>query len=70
VAAAGYEIVELNASNERSASAVRRWFEDAARSRSVGKRRALVMDEVDGMSSGDRGGVAELAKIIKAGTGK
>jgi replication factor C subunit 1 len=69
VAAAGYEIVELNASNERSASAVRRWFEDAARSRTVGKRRALVMDEVDGMSSGDRGGIGELAKIIKAGTG-
>jgi len=69
VAAAGYEIVELNASNERSATAVRRWFDDAARSRAVGPgKRALIMDEVDGMSSGDRGGVAELAKIIKAGT--
>ena len=69
VAAAGYEIVELNASNERSATAVRRWFDDAARSRAVGShKRALIMDEVDGMSSGDRGGVAELAKIIKAGT--
>ena len=69
VAAAGYEIVELNASNERSATAVRRWFDDAARSRAVGShKRALIMDEVDGMSSGDRGGVSELAKIIKAGT--
>ena len=29
------------------------------------KRNVIVMDEVDGMSSGDRGGMAELIKIIK-----
>ena len=65
IAAAGYEIVELNASNERSATAVKAWFEEASRSDHLGKRRVVVMDEVDGMSSGDRGGVGELARIIK-----
>ena len=25
----------------------------------------LIMDEVDGMSSGDRGGVGELSKLVK-----
>jgi replication factor C subunit 1 len=63
--ACGYEIVELNASNERSASAVKRWFEEASRSYHVGKKRVVIMDEVDGMSSGDRGGIGELARILK-----
>ena len=68
VAACGYDVVELNASNERSASAIRRVFEEAARSAHVGKPRVIVMDEVDGMSSGDRGGIGELARIIKTCT--
>lgn len=29
------------------------------------KRQLLIMDEVDGMSSGDRGGMAELIQLIK-----
>ena len=29
------------------------------------KRSVLIMDEVDGMSSGDRGGIAELITLIK-----
>lgn len=62
---ANFDIVELNASNERSASAVRKWFEEASHSNHVGKRRVVVMDEVDGMSSGDRGGIRELARIVK-----
>lgn len=37
----------------------------AAMSQSLGKRSVIVMDEVDGMSSGDRGGVQELIKLIK-----
>lgn len=61
----GYDVIELNASNERSASAVRAVFEEAARSRHVGRPRVVIMDEVDGMSSGDRGGVGELARILK-----
>ena len=63
-----YEIVELNASNERSASAIRKCFEEAARSSHIGGKRIFIMDEVDGMSSGDRGGVGELAKLIRIAT--
>jgi replication factor C subunit 1 len=68
VAEAGYQLVEFNASNERSGTAIRRWFEEAARSRCVGAKRIVVMDEVDGMSSGDRGGMAELGRLIRTCT--
>jgi replication factor C subunit 1 len=64
-AACDYGVVELNASNERSATAVSRWFEEASRAGFVGRRRVVIMDEVDGMSSGDRGGIGELARIIR-----
>lgn len=60
-----YDVVEFNASNERSATAVRKWFSEATRSHHVGKRRIVIMDEVDGMSRGDRGGMGELARMIK-----
>lgn len=68
VAAAGFDVVELNASDERSQSAVRRWFEEASKAACIGKQRVVVMDEVDGMSSGDRGGIGELARVIKTCT--
>jgi len=60
-----YDIVELNASNERSATAVKRVFEEATKSGYVGRPRVVIMDEVDGMSSGDRGGIGELARMIR-----
>ena len=66
--ACDYDIVELNASNERSAGAIRKWFEEASRAGYVGKRRVVIMDEVDGMSSGDRGGIGELARVIRGCT--
>ncbi|KAJ3020651.1 hypothetical protein HKX48_000445 [Thoreauomyces humboldtii] len=31
----------------------------------IGKRRIIIMDEVDGMSAGDRGGLAELVQLLK-----
>jgi len=65
---AGYEIVEMNASDERSALAIRRVFQNAVGSGSVGKKRVIIMDEVDGMSSGDRGGIGELARVIREST--
>jgi replication factor C subunit 1 len=64
-AAVGYSVVEFNASDARSASTIRAIFEDAAKSGCVGARRCVVMDEVDGMSSGDRGGIGELARLIR-----
>jgi replication factor C subunit 1 len=63
--AVGYKVVEFNASDARSASTIRTIFEDAAKSGCVGARRCVVMDEVDGMSSGDRGGIGTLARLIR-----
>jgi replication factor C subunit 1 len=64
-AAAGYKVVEFNASDARSASMIRPIIEDAAKSGHCGARRCVVMDEVDGMSSGDRGGVGTLARLLR-----
>jgi replication factor C subunit 1 len=64
----GYEVVEFNASDERSGKAIRELFEKMGRMACVQKtaRRLVIMDEVDGMSSGDRGGVAEIATVCKS----
>jgi replication factor C subunit 1 len=74
----------LNASDDRSATAVRTFLDrlrrtatlpirDATRdvTRDVTRnanRRMIVMDEVDGMSAGDRGGIAEISRAIREGT--
>ena len=61
---------------ERSAKAIREIFEKMSKlsslptsfsSDSGSRGRILIFDEVDGMSSGDRGGVAEIAKWIREG---
>ncbi|ELQ75739.1 Replication factor C, subunit RFC1 (large subunit) [Trachipleistophora hominis] len=60
-----YEMTEFNASDVRNKGSlserVRQFVNCACIS---GKRRALVMDECDGMT-GDRGGMPELVQIIK-----
>jgi replication factor C subunit 1 len=73
----GFVITEYNASDERSAKAIREVFEKMANlstlPTSTGSggiattKRILILDEVDGMSAGDRGGVAEIAKWIREG---
>ena len=65
VTAAGMNVIEFNASDTRSATTVRQMFENAAKSGHMGNKRVIVMDEVDGMSSGDRGGIGELARLIR-----
>ena len=67
----GYEIIEFNASDVRSQKAVRENISKFLNMLSVSvlntKKKTpigLIMDEVDGMSSGDRGGVSELVKLI------
>ncbi|CAG8509468.1 7854_t:CDS:10 [Racocetra fulgida] len=52
----GYDVKEFNASDTRSKKALE------ARKMN---RTLIIMDEVDGMSAGDRGGVAELVQLIK-----
>jgi replication factor C subunit 1 len=66
--ACGFTVIERNASDERSANAIKALFDTAAKSKHCGEKRVLIMDEVDGMSSGDRGGVGELARICKLTT--
>ena len=71
----GFDVVELNASDTRSQKALKACAEDlvgntsiadfAAGGRGGTKRMALIMDEVDGMSSGDRGGMQELIALIR-----
>jgi replication factor C subunit 1 len=67
----GFEITELNASDARSALAIRDLLNKATQNsilnfagKAEQKKRVIIMDEVDGMSSSDRGGVSELIKFI------
>jgi replication factor C subunit 1 len=57
-------VMERNASDSRNKSSLESLHETVV-STGVQETGILIMDEVDGMSSGDRGGVAELIKIIK-----
>ncbi|KAL0075872.1 replication factor RFC1 C terminal domain-containing protein, partial [Phycomyces blakesleeanus] len=52
----GYHPLEFNASDARTAPKTLP---------GSGKKIAIIMDEVDGMSAGDRGGAVELASLIK-----
>lgn len=75
----GYDVLESNASDTRSKKLVENHITDSLNNTSllgffagdgkevdVGKKKTvLVMDEVDGMSAGDRGGVGALAKLCK-----
>jgi len=79
LAVSGYDAVELNASDTRSQKALKAMAEDLVGNTSIAEfasgqpkcaggycRMALIMDEVDGMSSGDRGGMAQLIATIKS----
>ncbi len=63
----GFDVIELNASDRRNASAIKRIVGQSAVSKSIlGKRTLIILDEVDGISSKeDTGGVGELIKIAK-----
>ncbi|TPX13152.1 uncharacterized protein E0L32_006352 [Thyridium curvatum] len=76
---AGYDVIESNASDTRSKKLVENGVSDVMNNTSLlgffagdgkkvdqGKKNiVLIMDEVDGMSAGDRGGVGALAKFCK-----
>lgn len=75
----GYDIVESNASDTRSKKLVETglkgvldttsllgYFSGDGKKVEAGKKKlVLIMDEVDGMSAGDRGGVGALAAVCK-----
>lgn len=76
---AGYDVIESNASDSRSKKLVENGVADVMNNTSLfgyfagdgkkiedaKKNIVLIMDEVDGMSAGDRGGVGALAKFCK-----
>nr|CAG4641095.1 EOG090X0AVC [Eulimnadia texana] len=73
----GYDVVEMNASDTRSKRLLQEHVSELLSSQSLasyahgsstmnGKKRVLIMDEVDGMAGNeDRGGVQELIALIK-----
>ncbi|KAL5615188.1 hypothetical protein BROUX41_005245 [Berkeleyomyces rouxiae] len=75
----GYDVIESNASDTRSKRLVEDGLSDVMSNTSLlgffagdgkqvdnnRKKLVLIMDEVDGMSAGDRGGVGALAKFCK-----
>ncbi|KAH5044551.1 replication factor C subunit 1 [Parastagonospora nodorum] len=75
----GYDIVERNASDTRSKKLIEEGLRgvlstnslhgyfagDGKKVESAKKKLVLIMDEVDGMSAGDRGGVGALAAVCK-----
>ncbi|RKP07687.1 replication factor RFC1 C terminal domain-containing protein [Thamnocephalis sphaerospora] len=71
--AEGYHVIEFNASDARSKKMIEGNLGEMLNSRTMIEydnstelhRNAVVMDEVDGMSAGDRGGIAQLIQFIK-----
>ena len=73
---AGFDITEFNASDVRSKKSMQNGgLRDIVQNTSICfdtkssspqlRQRVVIMDEVDGMSAGDRGGMTELISIIK-----
>jgi replication factor C large subunit len=61
----GYELVETNASDVRTKSKLKSELKEATRQASFyGGEKIILVDEVDGMGSGDRGGTRELVEIV------
>jgi replication factor C large subunit len=62
----GWALTQINASDERNAGAIEASLTEASKNTPLfysGK--IILIDEVDGISSGDRGGVAAIVKILK-----
>jgi hypothetical protein len=70
---AGYRVVEWNASQHRHKAAVEESLIPLLNSRNVAdffrpegpRNLGVVLDEIDGMSVGDKGGLSELIRILK-----
>lgn len=75
-----YKVLEFNASDCRSKTTIQESIKEVINNTVINRdffnskekfkdkqlqRQVLIMDEVDGMSSGDRGGITELISIIK-----
>ena len=73
---ANYELVEFNASDIRNQKLVKEKFKNIMGKVSISslmggaKFIGIIMDEVDGMSSGDKGGLSELITFVNPNKGK
>lgn len=75
---AGYRVVEWNASQHRHKAAVEESLIPLLNSRNVAdffrpegpRHLGVVLDEIDGMSVGDKGGLSELVRILKEYNGE
>lgn len=75
--AAGYRVVEWNASQHRHKAAVEESLIPLLNSRNVAdffrpegpRHLGVILDEIDGMSVGDKGGLVELLRILKEYSG-
>ena len=62
----GYELVETNASDVRTKKKLKAELKEATRQASFfGGEKLILVDEVDGMGTSDRGGTAELKRIVE-----
>jgi len=68
----GYAIKEFNASDVRTKAQVEESLYNLIDVKQVlrGRPIAIIMDEIDGMSGGDKGGLSELIKYINPNRGK
>lgn len=61
----GMEVYETNASDVRTKKALQESLEQAVQQRSLtGRKKLILIDEVDGMSAKDRGGRSQIGTII------
>ena len=61
-----YELIEMNASDFRTAQQIREVIGRSARQESLfRKKKIFIIDEIDGLAREDRGGTAEIIRIIK-----
>ena len=62
----GLLLLQLNASDSRSAEAITAFFQDASRTKSLfHKGKIILLDEVDGISANDRGAASAIIDVIK-----
>jgi len=62
----GWLLNQINASDERNSEAIERNLYEASKNLPLfHKSKIILIDEADGMSSGDRGGIQAVVKIIK-----
>ncbi len=61
----GFEVIEINSSMVRNADAVRQVVGGAAMNAGFFGKKVILIDDVDSVTSSDRGGLSELIKIIK-----